>query len=162
MIADIPPIGPLVLIVDDDPDIRELTAAVLEGEGYATLTAPNGAAALTLLVARHEAGHPPPAAILLDMRMPVMDGWQFARAYREALPFSRARAPIICFTAASSAHARAQEISAEEYLAKPFGLEDLFTVVTRCVARRRDPGRGSGASGAPALVQAPALLGGAA
>ena len=111
-----------VLVVDDDESIREFVNLALTDEGYEVLTAHDGAAALDV-IRRH-----PPRVILLDMRMPVMDGWEFARRYREE---STPRAPIIVMTAARDAATRAAEISAEAYLGKPFDLDDLLAVVRR-------------------------------
>jgi CheY-like chemotaxis protein len=66
------------------------------------------------------------------MKMPVVDGWGFARAYR-AQPGPHA--PIVVFTAAVDARRRAAEIGAEGYLAKPFNLDDLRALVSRCLPR---------------------------
>ncbi|HEV2125141.1 MAG TPA: response regulator [Chloroflexota bacterium] len=115
----------VVLVVDDDPTIRETVVMVLEDEGYATVEAPHGAAALSLVQHHH------PAVILLDMRMPVMDGWQFAQAYRE-LPLPHA--PIVTMTAASDAGKWAAEIGANAVLAKPFEIDDLLDTVQKLVA----------------------------
>jgi CheY-like chemotaxis protein len=110
----------LILVVDDDSDIAELVQLALSEDGYAVVTAPNGAAGLELA---HE--HPPDL-ILLDMRMPVMDGWTFAARYRaEPGP----RAPMIVMTAARDAAQRAAEVAADGFLSKPFGLTELFEVV---------------------------------
>ena len=116
--------GPVVLIVDDDPEIRETISLLLEEEGYRVVEAPHGAAALDLIP------HHQPAVILLDMRMPEMDGWQFAAAYRE-LPLPHA--PIITMTAAADAKRWASEIGANDVIAKPFQVNDLITTVGRWV-----------------------------
>ena len=113
------PGGP-ILVVDDDEGIREFVSLVLADEGYEVVTAPHGAAALEFVARRV------PAVILLDMRMPVMDGWQFAQAYRQR---PGPHAPIIVVTAARDAGERAAEIGAEGVLAKPFRLADLLAVV---------------------------------
>jgi CheY-like chemotaxis protein len=68
---------PAVLVVEDDPDLREMMEQMLHLEGFATLTAPNGQEALNLL----RAGAPV-KVILLDLMMPVMDGWEFRRCQR--------------------------------------------------------------------------------
>src|SRR5918911_1882485 len=107
---------PTVLVVDDDPDIRELVQLGLEDEGYRVVTAAHGQAALEQL------GRVPIDLILLDMRMPVMDGWTFASVYRQQ---AAARVPIVVVTAAQDAARRSAEIAAEGHLAKPFGLADL-------------------------------------
>ena len=62
-----------IAVVDDDEDIREVVCEALHDEGYRTLGASNGQEALTLLQTSHEQ----PSLILLDLMMPVMDGWEF-------------------------------------------------------------------------------------
>lgn len=111
-----------VLVVEDDDSVRNFISLALEDEGYPVVTAPNGAAALDLV--REVA----PRVILLDMRMPVMDGWAFARAYRAA---PGPHAPIVVLTAARDTAERAAQIDAAAYLAKPFDLDDLLAVVAR-------------------------------
>lgn len=110
-----------ILVIDDDPAILATVAAILSDEGYHVLTAANGAEGLRCL----EQGRP--ALILLDMRMPVLDGWGFAQALR-----TRAiNLPIIVMTAAQDARRWAQEIGADGYLAKPFDLTDLLDIVAQ-------------------------------
>ena len=109
-----------VLVVEDEEDIRDFVAMVLDGEGYRVSTAPNGAVALD------EVGREAFDLILLDMRMPVMDGWSFARAYRQS---NGPHAPIVVLTAARDAAERAAQIQAQGYLGKPFDLNDLLRMV---------------------------------
>jgi two-component system chemotaxis response regulator CheY len=111
-----------ILVVDDDPSIRALVVEVLTDDGYAVVEAGDGAEALALT------GAAEPCLILLDMRMPVMDGWAFARAYREQ---TTDRAPVVVMTAARDARAWAAEIGADGVLPKPFDLVDLANVVGR-------------------------------
>ncbi len=123
------PMGALhpVLVVDDEGPVRGFLVLALALEGYAVVEAPDGAAALARV---HEAA---PCLILLDMRMPVMDGWEFARRYR-ALPGPHA--PIVCLTAAATeadAAARGAQIGAAACLSKPFDLDELLAVVGRYV-----------------------------
>jgi CheY-like chemotaxis protein len=113
--------GP-VLVVDDDPGLRDLINWGLSDLGYRVATAENGATALEAV--RQEA----PSLILLDMRMPIMDGWSFARQY-QALPGPHA--PIIVITAARDAAAWADEVKAAAYLGKPFELDELARTVER-------------------------------
>jgi CheY-like chemotaxis protein len=110
-----------ILVVDDDPAIRQTLADVLEMDGYAVAQAANGAEALTRIE------HAPPGLVLLDMRMPIMDGWTFARALRER----GLRLPVIVMTAAQNARTWAREIEADDFLAKPFELDDLLSKVRR-------------------------------
>ena len=114
--------APPVLVVDDDPSIRELIGMALVDEGYEVEAAILGAAALEVI------SHARPSVILLDMRMPVMDGWEFARAYR-GLPCPHV--PIIVLTAARDAGQRAAEINAEGFLGKPFDLNELLVLVAK-------------------------------
>ncbi len=113
--------GGCVLAVDDDPSILDLMTDILSGEGYRVLAATNGAEALSVLDADH------PCVVLLDMRMPTLDGWGFAAAMRDrGLHY-----PVVVVTAAENARAWAQEIGADAYLSKPFQLRDLLRVVER-------------------------------
>ena len=66
-----------------------------------------------------------PTLVLLDMRMPVLDGWGFTRAARER----GITVPIVIMTAAQDARRWAEEVNAAGYVAKPFELTDLITVV---------------------------------
>lgn len=113
-----------ILVVDDDPDIRAVVSMTLEEEGYSVYTASDGAEALVLLEQKL------PALILLDMRMPVMDGWNFMQAYRQS---SLPAVPVIVLTAARDAAIYAHEVSATSYLAKPFRLEELLRVVAQYI-----------------------------
>ena len=116
-----------VLVVDDDEDIRQLIDMALSSEGYRVLTAQNGAAALEVIA------HSPPDVILLDMKMPVMDGWELARVYRQT---PGQHAPIVVMTAAQDAAARAAEVAADGHLAKPFDLDELFRIVDQYATAR--------------------------
>ena len=115
-----------ILIIDDDDSIREFMGMALSDEGYRILTAAHGAAALQLIAGSR------PDLILLDMRMPVMDGWEFARRYR-ALPGPQA--PIVVLTAGRSALEAAQEIGAADSLAKPFDIQELLAVIEHQIGR---------------------------
>jgi DNA-binding response OmpR family regulator len=114
--------SPLVLVVEDDPDLLALVEMVLVEDGYRVRTAPEGGAALS------EVANEMPALVLLDMRMPGMDGWEFAREFRAR--HGRA-APIVVVTAAEDARRRAEEIEADGWLAKPFDLDEVLAVAAR-------------------------------
>ena len=112
--------GP-VLVVDDDPAIREAVRDVLEGMGIPVDTASDGADALDKVLRQV------PRLVLLDMRMPVMDGWAFAHALRE-----RGLAPpVVVMTAAADARRWAAEIGAIGVVPKPFALSELISAVER-------------------------------
>ena len=108
-----------VLVVDDEPDIRATVSAMLEIEGYAVAEAVNGAEALAAVETD------PPDVILLDMRMPVLDGWGFAAELRRR----GHRIPIVVMTAARDAARWAAEIAATAFVSKPFGYDDLIKAV---------------------------------
>jgi two-component system chemotaxis response regulator CheY len=111
-----------VLIVEDDDGIRDMVDIVLSAAGYEVLTASDGADALEVI------GGGPPDLVLLDMRMPVMDGWEFARRYRAG---PAPHAPIVVMTAARDAAQRAAEIDANGYLGKPFDMAELLRLVSQ-------------------------------
>ncbi|MBV9279441.1 MAG: response regulator [Chloroflexi bacterium] len=113
--------GREILVVDDDPTILMTVAEFLDMEGYTVETAANGEEALQTVESAR------PSLVLLDMRMPVLDGWGFARALKE-----RGRQlPILVMTAAQDARQWAEEVGAVGYVAKPFDLMDLLTAVER-------------------------------
>src|SRR4051794_11710909 len=97
-----------VLVVDDDPDIRDMMAEVLEANGCSVTTASDGAEALQVV------DQSMPDVILLDMRMPVMNGWEFAKRFRASHDHC---ARIVVVTAAADARERAKEVGAEGWLA---------------------------------------------
>src|SRR3712207_2947242 len=105
-----------ILVIDDDPAILETVAEILSFEGYAVEVAGNGVEGLTTLERVH------PSLVLLDMRMPVLDGWGFARVVKER----GISLPIIVMTAAQDARRWANEIGANGYVAKPFDLPELL------------------------------------
>jgi CheY-like chemotaxis protein len=120
-----------VLLVEDDAAMRGVLQMALTDEGYVVQVAPNGAEALEL------AERAQPSVILLDMRMPVMDGWAVARNYRER---PGPHAPIVVLTASRKAAEWAAEVAADEFVGKPFDLEEVLKAVERQVHRRDVPG----------------------
>ncbi len=112
-----------ILVVEDDIDIRNSLKMVLETEGYAVLTAENGFEAMQILKTSKI-----PNLILLDMKMPVMNGWEFAI---EFLAKHDHLSPIVVMTAAADAEKRAHDISAIGWLPKPFELADLLKKVKK-------------------------------
>jgi len=110
-----------VMVVDDEPAIRHAVEAVLVEEGFEVATAPNGAVALEVLDVAQ------PDAILLDLRMPVMDGYQFLAAHRQR-PDPKPPV-IICSTAPDAA--RLVDQGAAGYLRKPFDIDELIDTINR-------------------------------
>jgi CheY-like chemotaxis protein len=116
-----------ILVIDDDESIRDVTHTALADAGYDVVEAADGATALDLL------GTSQPDVILLDMLMPLMDGWEFARRYHQT---PGPHAPIVVVTAARDAAARASQINAATSLAKPFRLDALFACITQVTGGR--------------------------
>jgi two-component system, chemotaxis family, chemotaxis protein CheY len=114
-----------ILVVDDDEAILSTVAEILLLEGYTVRTAGNGEEALVQI--QQES----PMLVLLDMRMPVLDGWGFARELRER----GLELPILVMTAAQDANRWANEISALGFLAKPFDIVTLIDLVDYWCAR---------------------------
>jgi CheY-like chemotaxis protein len=106
----------LVLLVEDDDDLREVEVSILARAGLRVAEARQGREALDLVAQEM------PRVIFLDMRMPDMDGWAFAREFRARHDHS---AIIVVVTAASSARACAAEIDADGVLGKPFEAMDF-------------------------------------
>ena len=115
--------APVVLVVDDDPDILEALSEILEAEGFEIRRARNGKEALERLEPD------PPNLILLDLMMPVMDGWEFAQRMRQKPTV--AGIPLIVLSADRNVGSKAADIGAVGHLAKPFELNDLLDMVRR-------------------------------
>jgi CheY-like chemotaxis protein len=116
-----------VLVVDDDTDMVEVIELVLNEAGYATRSALNGKLALESVATGM------PALIVLDMLMPVMDGWQFAQEFRARYGHD---VPILVATAAEHVQSRSGPIAATAVLPKPFEINDLLRLVARHVPTR--------------------------
>jgi two-component system, chemotaxis family, chemotaxis protein CheY len=128
------PASPLVLVVDDEEPVRYAVRDALHFEGYTVETAANGAEALEKVKTQT------PSAIVLDLMMPVMDGWAFGEACRRVPYF--ARIPILAISAAYGLRetaARLHEMGVSAVLAKPFDLDALL-------------GAGGAAGSAPLLI----------
>lgn len=114
-----------ILVVDDDEDLRDLLAITLSSDEISVECAENGLEALQALEHLH------PDVILLDMKMPVMDGWEFCRRLE-----GREHPPIVVLTAASDPAERAREVNADAWLGKPFESAELRAIVNRFVRSR--------------------------
>lgn len=124
----------VVLVVDDDPPIRELLDAVLKEEGCSVISATDGAQALELIRAGAA-----PDLLLLDIGLPVVNGIEFVRAYRSHIepPY----APIVIVSARGDAASVARDLDCDAYLNKPFDIEDLLSVVRSALALSDSPAR---------------------
>jgi CheY-like chemotaxis protein len=113
-----------VLIVDDDPDIREAVAMVLDLYGVQALPLGDPHQALRLLTQPD-----PPAAVLLDMRMPALSGEEFLAAMRQLGLLGRI--PVVVLSGDTTARAAAHASGADAFLAKPVEVEQLVQTVSQ-------------------------------
>ena len=120
--------GSPILVVEDDTSILDMVMQILRSEGYPVIGAKNGVEGLA------ECDRRTPSLILLDMRMPRMDGWQFAAALRARGIAS----PVVVMTAADNAKRWADEVGADGYVVKPFEFLELLASVEK---HRRLPPR---------------------
>jgi two-component system, OmpR family, response regulator MprA len=122
---------PRLLVVDDEPAVRESLRRAFALEGYAVDLAPDGAAALRALEGAEE-----PDAVVLDVLMPHVDGVTVCRRLRE----QGSRVPVLMLTARETVGDRVAglDAGADDYLAKPFALEELLARI-RALLRRSAP-----------------------
>src|SRR5438477_10699911 len=110
-----------VLVVDDDPAIRGLVADALRGEGFSVDLAAHGREALDAMRTRR------PSTVVLDLMMPIMDGFSFIEAcHKEQLCDGL---PIVVMSAVHDALERISEVPVHACIAKPFDLDDLVRTV---------------------------------
>jgi CheY-like chemotaxis protein len=120
-----------ILVVDDDEDLRNVVSEVLGDDGHTMLEAEHGLAALQLIETRGL-----PDLILLDMNMPVMNGWKLAEELKARGLWG---VPVIVITAAHDAARSAEQVGAAGYLGKPFELRALSAAVARALTPARAP-----------------------
>ncbi len=126
--------GGKILVIDDEPMVREAVGRVLSGEGYSVAYAHDGADA----IARLTADPPdPPDAILLDLMMPGMNGRQFLSALRTDLGLDL---PVVVMTAVHGLGQRAISLGATDVVEKPFDVDELLNKVALAVFRARHTG----------------------
>ncbi len=115
-----------ILIVEDDPNISELVQMYLEKEGYGTYLAPDGMKAIDLFRQYK------PDLILLDIMLPLMDGWSVLRRLRQ-----ESKVPVIMLTAKGETGDKVQALKqgADDYLTKPFEMKELLARVEAVLRR---------------------------
>jgi CheY-like chemotaxis protein len=118
----------LVMVVEDDRDVRETIAEILADNEYQTILASNGEEALSTL----RAAPAKPCVILLDIMMPVMNGWEFRAQQKSEAALSTI--PVVVITAHADASRAAAEMEAAGFLRKPLKLESLLASVSRFCA----------------------------
>jgi len=115
-----------VLLVEDDDELRTALAELLKLDGYRVREARNGAHALRILKDERDSR---PLAVLLDLTMPTVDGWEFRRALANLPDY--ADVPVVVISAVDEDIARRAGLTAVEYLQKPIDLETLLVVLAR-------------------------------
>lgn len=118
---------PTILVVDDQIDLRDAIAVLLEVEGYDVVDAANGREALKYV--QKNAGHV--AAIVLDLAMPVMDGWQFLAERRKDPALSEI--PTIVVTGVSDPKRRQRDLGDVPVFSKPFHFDELMGELRRAL-----------------------------
>jgi CheY-like chemotaxis protein len=136
---DIAKLDPLVLVVDDDPGVRGLTEALLTAHGYRVVVAGHGRDAILRLRERC------PHLIILDLNMPVMDGWQFRTEQRYLTDAPRAAVPVLLLTGEDDPAAHAETLRAVGVIRKPFDPDDLLEAVSAAIGSRASALDGIGA-----------------
>ena len=116
-----------ILVVEDDPDVRDALVLLLEREGYTVTSANNGQEALERLRAA------PSALVLLDLMLPVMDGFEF-RVQQLQDP-ALARVPVIVLSSGGDLSRKVEPLHVEACLSKPLDLERLLALVARRVGK---------------------------
>lgn len=114
-----------VLVVDDDRTLREMLTVALELDGYEVGSAPDGLAALEAVIAT------PPQLVILDIMMPRMDGFSFAEAL--ATRGLRDQLLLLVLTADGRAGQKAARIGADDWMEKPFDVNEFLDCVARLV-----------------------------
>jgi CheY-like chemotaxis protein len=116
-----------VLIVEDEPQIRQLVGIVLEAAGYTVLEAGNGMDALDMMRKRFE----PLDMIILDLRMPKMDGFEFLYRLKR---HERSSTPVLVLTAHEESFGKARDFGADACISKPFDRKQLLEIANHLIA----------------------------
>lgn len=112
-----------VLVVDDEPQVVWMLRFSLEAEGYQTFTAGDGRDALDQIRRNR------PKVVLLDIMMPVMDGWSVLEELRTLPAEERPRVVVVSARASVRDREKAVELGADAFVSKPFNVDDLLGVV---------------------------------
>ena len=118
-----------ILVVEDDRNISQLLQLYLEKQGFAVAVAFDGGAAVQQFDAVH------PDLVLLDLMLPVMDGWGVCRAIRQ-----RSKTPVIMLTAKSETEDKIAglELGADDYITKPFEMREVLARIEAVLRRTQD------------------------
>jgi two-component system alkaline phosphatase synthesis response regulator PhoP len=112
-----------VLVVDDEPQVLWMLQFSLEAEGYRTYAARNGEEAL------EEIAEQRPSMMLLDIMMPVMDGWTVLERMRQFPANERPKVVVLSARSSRRDRAKAMELGADAFVAKPFSMDELIGII---------------------------------
>ena len=133
-------IAALILVVDDQTDLRQLTADLLSCNGYDVVQASHGREAIAKL-SEHS-----PDLVVLDLNMPIMDGWQF-RAEQLRLPDGRLTAiPVLLLTGEDRPDDQIRTLKAVGFIKKPFDADELLAAIQTALPHHRAPRRVPGSA----------------
>jgi CheY-like chemotaxis protein len=116
-----------ILLIEDEPDLRADLAYLLEDEGYRVRTAAHGAEALALLE-----GGARPAVIILDLMMPVMDGWEIHARLRTTPTLSKI--PVVILSGVANDEEEIAALAVAAYVTKPISVSQLCAIIDRALA----------------------------
>src|SRR3989337_2404017 len=112
-----------VLVVDEEPQVVWMLQFSLEAEGYQTFAARDGVAALQEVREHH------PSLMLLDIMMPIMDGWSVLEQLQELPEEDRPRVVVVSARSSLRDRAKAAELGADAFMPKPFSVDDLINLL---------------------------------
>ena len=112
-----------VLVVDDEPQVVWMLQFSLQAEGFETFSARDGRSALEEIQAHH------PSVVLLDIMMPVMDGWSVLEHVHDLPAEDRPRVIVVSARSSVRDRAKAAELGADAFVPKPFNVDDLLAVL---------------------------------
>jgi two-component system response regulator MtrA len=117
--------GKLILVADDDDDVRELVVFRLTHAGFEVITAADGEEAVELALARR------PDLCVIDVMMPKLDGFEVTQRVRAAPELAETKVLLLTASVHESAVERGLAVGADDYIAKPFSSEEFLA---RCAA----------------------------
>jgi CheY-like chemotaxis protein len=116
-----------IVLVEDDAQLRQVLEMVLREEGFNVKLCPNGQAAMDYLSAAKQSGEKLPAMIILDLNMPLVDGWAVAK-WLDA-DEKLGEIPVIVTSATREQGEKAQLLHADAFLVKPFTTDEIIGIV---------------------------------
>lgn len=120
-----------ILVVDDDADIVDVVESALRERGHDVARAADGMTGLRSL------GSLPFDAVILDVRLPTVDGWQALKVIRDEKQFDDVAVVMLSARSGDDALVRARELGSDDFVPKPFDIDELIESVEGAIAKRR-------------------------